>query len=496
MLFRLTLLLTLQLPLLALAPRGSSTAPVNRPNILFILTDDQRFDTLSCAGHPVVKTPHIDSLAAQGVRFTNAFVTTPICMASRASIFTSLHQATHQVFSFFKPLAPQWVSTAYPAQLRRSGYETGFVGKVHFTIAGQKDPRPEGWYDFYQPVSQPYWKIQPDGSRRHETDISADYALQFLRQRDPAKPFCLSISFNSPHAQDNDHRPGVGLYPWPPSTDGLYDEQTIPAPRLNDSALFAALPPFLQNSLGRTRYFWGLDTAEKYQINLRAYYRMITGVDHAIGKLLAELTQLGLRENTVIIFTSDNGYYLGNRGLSGKWLHHDDSLRVPLIISDPRRPADSTRGSVATAIALNIDFAPTLLDLAQQKSPSSYQGTSLLPLLHSAQPPPGWRTDFFCEHAYPRPEIPKWEGIRSTEFTYARYYEEKPVYEFLYDLKNDPDQIHNLALDPDHANTLNQLRKRCLALNRRYTETSPTKLPSQPLTPPVPILPSTPFPHQ
>ncbi len=472
MLLRFLMLVALPFVAFALAPKPSPSPA--RPNILFILTDDQRFDTLGCAGHPIVKTPHIDALAARGVRFTNAFVNSPICMASRASIFTSLTQRAHQVYSYRDPIDPAWLPVAYPAQLRHAGYETGFIGKVHFTIAGTDNLRPPDWYDFYQPTGQPYWKTLSDGTRRHETDLDADHALRFLSERDPAKPFCLSISFNSPHAQDGDHRPGIGLYPWPPSTDGLYEDQPMPTPRLGDPAIFDALPDAIKMSIARERFFWGLDTAEKYQTNVRAYFRMITGVDHAVGRIVAELDRLGLRENTLIVFTSDNGYYLGNRGLAGKWLHHDDALRVPLIVVDPRPQADATRGQTQSAIALNLDLAPTLLDYAGVPAPPTYQGRSLAAFLTGTRAPANWRTEFYCEHAYPRPhQIPKWEGIRGTRYAYARYYDPEPEMEFFHDLQTDPDQLNNLARDPAFAELVTQHRQRTTAFRQSLATPPP-----------------------
>ena len=163
---------------------------------------------------------------------------------------------------------------------------------------------------------------------RHETQILGDWAIDFLKEQPKGKPFCLQVSFNATHAEDGDKRPGIGHFPWPKVTDGMYEDQQMPLPPLNDPAIYEAQPDFLKASLNRNRFFWRWDTAEKYQTNMRAYFRMISGIDHVVGRLVAELKKQGLAENTVIIYTADNGYYLGDRGFAGKWTHYDESLSL------------------------------------------------------------------------------------------------------------------------------------------------------------------------
>jgi arylsulfatase A-like enzyme len=186
--------------------------------------------------------------------------------------------------------------------------------------------------------SSPFFKEQPDGTKRHETQILGDWGINFLSEQPKDKPFCLQISFNATHAEDNDRRPGIGHFPWPKVTDGMYEDETMPLPPLNDPGIYQSQPHFLKKSLNRQRYFWRWDTPEKYQTNMRAYFRMISGIDHVVGRLVAELKKQGLAENTVIIYTADNGYYLGDRGFAGKWTHYQESLRVPLVVYDPRLP--------------------------------------------------------------------------------------------------------------------------------------------------------------
>jgi len=433
----------------------------SRPNLIFFLTDDQRNDTLGCAGHPIVKTPVIDQLARGGLRFENAFVTTSICAASRASLFTGLHERTHKYTFGTPPIAKDHTDRSYPALLREAGYRTGFVGK--FGVSVTKGAKEEMFNYFRALGRNPYFKKQKDGSLRHLTEIAGDHAIEFLEADTGERPFCLSVSFNASHAEDSDKK---DHYPWPHAVDGMYDDITVPSPRLADAAIYDRHPAFLKESINRERFFWRWDTAEKYQKNIRAYFRMLSGIDHVIGRVRQALKKQGLADNTVIIYSGDNGYYMGQRGFAGKWSHYEESLRIPLIVYDPR-PQAAMRGRVLDPMTLNIDIPATLLDLAGVAVPDAYQGRSLTPWMQGAVP--NWRRDFFCEHLMDvGARIPKWEGVRARRYVYARYFEQQPVYEFLHDLKNDPDQLKNLALDPGHVRVLKRLRSRTDALRDSY----------------------------
>ena len=427
-----------------------------RPNILLLLTDDQRADMLGCAGNEIIETPCIDRLAQEGVLFENAFVTTSICAASRATIFTGLYRRSHGYTFATPPLAA--AHATYPALLHAAGYRTGFIGKLG--VKFETDVQEE--FDFYRHRwPYPYIKEQPDGSSRHLTDIVGDDALEFLRGCEGGQPFCLSVSFNAPHAEDSNEDQFV----WPAELDDLYADIDIPAPKSATSAAFEALPVFLQESLGRERFGWRFDTPQKRLAMTRGYYRMITGVDRTVGRILEELERLDLADNTVVIFSSDNGYFLGERGLAGKWLIHEESIRVPLIVRDPRVP-EELRGGTLSPIALNVDLAPTILELAGLRAPAEMQGSSLVPLIGGESPP--WRSDFFYEHLFEHPKIPKSEGVREERWTYARYFEQEPVFEELYDLAADPGQSRNLAREPSHLETLERLRARCDELRDLY----------------------------
>lgn len=435
------------------SPAGEQPVAAQRPNIVFFLSDDHRADFLGCAGHEILKTPVIDRLAAHGVRFENAFVTTSICAASRATIFTGLWERTHRYTFRTPPLQQSLIDQSYPVLLRQAGYRTGFVGKFGVNV-----PRgaQQEMFDYFRPLNRnPYFKKQPDGSLRHVTDLEGDAAIAFVESSSKDQPFCLSVSFNAAHAEDSDK---VNHYPWAESENELYEDAAIPPPEV-DIDYWKQLPAFFHNSEHRTRWFWRWDTPEKYQRNVKAYYRLITGLDRNIGRVLEALEKAGLADNTVIIFTGDNGYYKGNRGFAGKWSHFEESLRVPLVIYDPREPLFK-RVRVARETVLNVDLAPTILTFAGIEPPASYQGQSLRPLVQR-NTPADWRTDFFCEHLMDYKPIPKWEGVRSGRYKYARYFEHLPEGEFLHDLQEDPRELKNLATDPAYAEVLATMRLRC-----------------------------------
>ena len=314
-----------------LAPPADALAKAaDRPNILFFLSDDHRWDRMACAGHPFLKTPTMDRLAKEGVRFSNMFVTTSICAASRATLLTGLYERTHQFTFGTPPIAGKFSQASYPAVLRRAGYRTGFIGKFGVNIA-QADR--ESMFDSFQPIGRnPYLKKQPDGSLRHESELAGDRAIEFINQQKGDAPFCLSISFNAAHAEDGDKRPGIGHFPWPKAVDGMYEDVEINAPRLSDPNIFQSHPQFMKDSMNRIRYFWRWDTPEKYATNLRANHRMISGIDNVMNRVIQHLDKVGVADNTIIIFSGDNGYYEGQRGFAGKWSHYEESLRVPLII--------------------------------------------------------------------------------------------------------------------------------------------------------------------
>jgi len=436
-----------------------------RPNILFFLIDDQRNDVLSCAGHPVVKTPTVDFLAENGIRFENAYVTTSICAASRASIFTGLYESTHG-YTFGKdPIRVDHTMISYPYLLKKDGYRTGMIGKFGVRIAKQ-DSLMKEMFDYIElsPRSTPHFITMPDGTKRHSSEIKGDQAIEFIENQTDSIPWCLSVSFNAVHAVDGNLTPGNdGHYPYPAAVAHLYEGMLMPPPRLNDTAIFEAHPEFMKKSMNRERYFWRWDTEEKYQVNMTAYFRMISGYDRVMQRVIDALAANEFDENTVIIYSADNGYYMGNRGFAGKWSHYEESVRVPLVIFDPRLPSDK-RGILADEMVLNIDITATILDLAGITVPAAYQGMSLVPLVNQSSTE--WRENFLIEHRMNNPIIPKFVGFHSGRYVYANYYEQDPPYEYLHDLEKDPDELKNLADDPEYKDILDEMQKKC----REYEE--------------------------
>ena len=440
--------------LLAILSKPSLAA--DRPNIVFFFADDQTTSTIGCYGNDVIQTPNIDELARRGTRFENAFVSHSICWVSRTTILTGLTGRSYGTPGNRDQARPEAVATLYTDILRDQGYRTGYYGKWHAKMP--RGYRREDHFDEFEAIGRnPFYKKQPDGSLRHETEVIVDRGIDFIKSQPKDKPFALNMWFNACHAEDSDRRPGIGHFPWPRAVDGMYEDIKIAPPRLSDPEIFNALPDFLKTTINRERYFWRWNTSEKYQTNVRAYYRMVSGIDGAIGRFMKALDEAGLADNTIVVYTADNGYYMGNRGLAGKWSHYEESLRVPMIIFDPRASKDQ-QGKVTDAIALNLDLPATFLDWAGTEIPDRYQGRSLKPIV-SSEAPSDWRTDSFHEHFAVRNRIPAFEGIRNARYKYVRYVDHGGK-EFLHDLVEDPDELVNFADDPEYAETLETMRGR------------------------------------
>jgi arylsulfatase A-like enzyme len=442
-------LLTLGLIVAAFAAHAAFAAPpADRLNVVVLYADDWRHDTLSCAGNPVVKTPTLDQLAKEGVRFRQMCVTTSICGVSRATLFTGQWMSRHGNPAFAEFKTP-WEQT-YPGLLRANGYWVGHVGKWH------NGKFPADKFDFGRSYAGTHYLKQPDGSQIHVTKKNENDALEFLRTRPVDKPFCLTLAFFATHAEDANPK----QYLCQPESEALYKDAVIPIPKTASDDYFHRLPPFIGNEKneGRVRWHWRFDTPEKYQEYMRAYYRLATEVDAACGRVLAELKQQGVLDRTLVIFTTDNGYFHAEHGLADKWYPYQESIRVPLIVRDPRLPAEK-RGSTNDDFVLNVDLAPTILSATGIAAPSTMQGRDFSPLYLAAEKPK-WRDEFFYEHA----------TIRSTDFIPASQAlvrkDVKYVYwpdfqhEELFDLAHDPLEEHNVAADPARLALLEQLRKR------------------------------------
>jgi alpha-L-rhamnosidase len=427
--------------------------PINheKPNIIFILTDDQRWDALGYAGNKIIETPEMDKLAYEGTYFEKAFVTTPICAASRASILTGMHERTHG-YTFQKgSLKKPYVKISYPQLLKQNGYYTGFYGKLDVTIDNAEKLFDES--DFYDrngkfPDKRGYFYKTIGNDTVHLTHYTGFQASEFIENAPKDKPFCLSLSFSAPHAHDT----APDQYFWQEKSDGRYKNIEMPQPLLKEDKYFESLPKEVKDGYNRGRWYWRFDTPEKFQHSVRGYYRMISEIDDEIGKLRERLSKKGIANNTVIIFMGDNGYYLGERQLAGKWLMHDNSLRVPLIIFDPR----TKNSNQIKDMVLNIDVPKTILDIAGIEPPVEYQGISLIPYVEAGTHDQK-RKSILVEHLWELPQIPSSEGIRSDRWKFFRYrFIDAP--EELYDLENDPLEINNLATDPNYHMILHTFR--------------------------------------
>jgi alpha-L-rhamnosidase len=445
------------------AKKKKATGSSDRPNIIFILTDDQRWSALGYAGNDIIQTPEMDKLATEGVYFNSAIVTTPICSASRSSIFSGLHERTHKYTFQTGAIRSEFMEVAYPKLLKEAGYYTGFFGKF-----GVNSPGKEKMFDEIEdydrngrfPDYRGYYYKKLGDDTVHLTRYTGQKALDFIESAPTDQPFSLSLSFSAPHAHDN----APLQYFWQEEPDKLYQNMDLPGPDLADEKYFNALPKPVRDGFNRTRWYWKDDTPEKYQHSTKGYYRMINGIDLEIAKIRKKLAEKGLDKNTVIILMGDNGFFLGERQISGKWLMYDNSIRVPLIVYDPR----VKKHRDISDMALNIDVPATILDLAGVDVPSTYQGKSLVPMVSGTQKSLGCDT-ILVEHLWEFDHIPPSEGVRTAEWKYLRYINDKSAEE-LYNLKDDPKEIDNLAGKAEYQKVLLEFREKNDELAQRFAD--------------------------
>ncbi len=417
-------------------------------NVVILYADDWRFDTLGCAGNPVVKTPNLDRLATEGVRFTQNCVTTSICGVSRASLFTGQWMSRHgnKAFAMFET---PWAET-YPGLLRSNGYYVGHIGKWH------NGKFPAENFDFGRAYSGTHWIKQPDGTKIHVTKKNENDALEFLKTRPVDKPFCLTLAFFATHAEDGNPKQ---FLPQPESM-ALYQDVAISLPKSATDEALHKMPPFIANEKNesRVRWHWRFDTPEKYQEMMKNYYRLATEVDSTCGRVLEELKKRGALDNTLVIFVGDNGYFHGEHGLADKWYAHQESIRVPLIVRDPRLAAEK-RGGTNDDFTLSVDLAPTILAATGIKVPATMQGRDIAPLYLAAEKP-AWRSEFFYELALPGniAKIPASEALVRKDWKYFYWPDFK--LEQLFHVAADPFEETDLAKDPTQAARLAEMRAR------------------------------------
>ncbi len=418
----------------------------SRPNILYVLTDDQRWDAMSCEGHPFVKTPNMDRLSREGARFQNAFVTTPLCSPSRASFLTGQYAHKHGILDNSERNEQSHTLVTFPKLLRDSGYETAYVGKWHM---GHQDDTPRPGFDHwigFQGQGQyvdPPMNINGDRGVRqgYVTDILSKDAADYVR-RSRTKPFCLTLShkaIHSPFTPAERHKnlyADIAIQRAASASDDLGGK---PAVRMNQKPLPEGQPRPHRGPTDET---------------IKNMMRALVAVDEGLGVVLDALQETRQLENTFIVFAGDNGYFWGEHGLGDKRRAYEEGIRIPMLV---RYPKLVRAGSTPPEMALNVDLAPTVMELAGVKATVPMHGRSLLPVLQGRNEK--WRdsilTEYFVDPPYPQTQ--KWQSIRTSRWKWIHYPELQNADE-LYDLKADPAEMSNVIGESRHAAVAGQMR--------------------------------------
>lgn len=441
-----------------------------RPNILYMMADDHAAHAISAYGSRINKTPNIDRIGAAGVRMTNCFCTNSICTPSRAAILTGQYSHKNGVYTLDDAIDPKHNHVG--KELQRAGYQTAMIGKWHLAT----DPTGFDYWNilpgqgvYYNPTF-----IEAGVKKQYQgycTDLIADFSLDWLKRRDKSKPFFLMSHHKAPHR------------PWEPDPKykSLYANETIPEPDnlfdhyegraravasvtmrvgedMNATDLKQPIPPDLKGDALRK---WA------YQIFIKDYLRCIRSVDDNVGRMLDYLDAEGLAENTIVIYTSDQGFFLGDHGWFDKRLMYEESLRMPFLM---RYPGGIRPGTVNRDMTLNVDFAETFLDYAGVKAPADMQGRSFRANLEG-HTPKDWRTSMYYRywmHNTSDHHVPAHYGLRTDRWKLIYYYgkplgmkgalppDTTPDWE-LFDVRNDPREMHNLYHDPKYAGLVKKL---------------------------------------
>ena len=440
--------------LLVVSVRAAET---QRPNIVFLLSDDQPLRAMSHRD-PWFHTPNIDALAREGVVFENGFVDCSVCCVSRASIMTGQHNIRHGVHSFDTPLNNEQMEQSFPVLLRKAGYRTALLGKyaIGHTRAAPKElclpaDQFDLWYGFLQSAS---YSQMVDGEKRYLTSVMEEKAIQFMKETPEDQPFMVYMCLPEPHGQG-----GKGG-PWNYRDPHFeLDPPTTPPtePETMTKEAYSRLPEAIKNSKNSSAVGAYRKKYPKYMATVRDY---IARTDLAVGRIRQALKEMGRDENTVVIFTSDHGSMWGAHGISGKWNMYEESIRVPMMIYDPRQP-DTAKGT-RDQMALTIDLTATIMDLAGVPAPHM-QGLSLLPVMNDRNAK--LREEWYFHHdVHTRSKgkpLPKCDGVRTERWKYIHYKDTDPTEEELFDLKADPKEKNNLAGKSEYSAVLKKFRGRC-----------------------------------
>jgi len=427
--------------------------PGSRPrNIVFILSDDHRYDFMGFLGKPAfLQTPNLDRLAREGAYIQDAFVSTSLCSPSRASILTGQLSHHHGVVDNNTDIAAGAVF--FPQYLQKAGYETAFIGKWH--MGHESDERRPGfdrWISFRGQGEYFDPELNVDGTHLKRegyiTDILTDYAIEWLKQK-RSKPFFLYLSHKAVHA----------LFEPAPRHRGRYATAAVEYPiSMADTAdNYRGRPRWVRE---QRRSYHGVDFIYNGEMDFDTLYRRycetLLGLDESIGRVLKTLEELGVADSTLVIYMGDNGFSLGEHGLIDKRQMYEESMRVPMLAYSP---GQIPHGTKVTALVQNIDIAPTILEAAGLKRPEQMDGRSFLPLLRGESVP--WRDAVFYEYYWEPnyPQTPTVHGVRTNRYKYIRYYGIWDIDE-LYDLQQDPQELHNLIQDPVSQPLLKELNRR------------------------------------
>jgi len=445
------------------------------PNILFIMSDDHASHAMSCYGSRINETPNLDRIAREGMRFDNCFCTNSICTPSRATILTGTYNHVNGVTTLDSRLDGRLPNVA--KLLQRAGYQTAIVGKWHLGHGGVHDP-----------TGFDYWNVLPGQGLYHDptmiemgthqvlkgyaTDLITDLSLRWLDERDPHRPFFLMCHHKAPHrpwepdAAHADMYEGVDI-PEPPTFHDDYSHRAQAAAEARMRIDRDLTPTDLKQPVPE-----GLSAEEekswKYQRYIKDYLRCVASVDDNVGRLLTYLDEEGLAEDTIVIYTSDQGFFLGDHGWYDKRFMYEESLRMPFIV---RYPREISPGSVSEDMILNVDFAPTFLDYAGVDVPQGFQGRSFRQLL-AGRRPEGWQDSMYYRYwmHLAHHNVYAHYGLRTLRYKLIYYYADalgqpgavddsrEPEWE-LFDLESDPHELHSVYHDPAYASVANELRR-------------------------------------
>jgi arylsulfatase A-like enzyme len=452
---------------------SAGAAARDRPNLIFIMSDDHAAHALSCYGSRINTTPNLDRLARGGIRFSNCFCTNGICAPSRATILTGKYSHLNGVIDNRRKFDPEQVT--FPKLLQQAGYATALIGKWHLKV---------------DPTGFDYWNVLPGQGAYHDpemiemgdrkkltgyvTDLITDLSIDWIRSRDDRRPFLLMCHHKAPHRN------------WQPDEKHaqMYEGVEIPEPETFNDDYATRCDAARDQAMTIEHHFYESDTKGpppdglegqalkkwKYQRYIKDYLRCVASIDDNVGRLLDYLEESGLAENTVVVYTSDQGFFLGDHGWYDKRFMYEESLRMPLLV---RYPPEIKPGTVSDEIALNIDFAATLLDYAGVKPPREIQGASLRSILRG-RPPGDWRQSMYY-HYYEYGDEGKggWHrvhrhyGVRTRRYKLIRFYNGIDAWE-LYDLEKDPHELNNVYGNAAYTDVVERLKAELTRLRAQY----------------------------